>query len=115
MSFRTYTVGVGGERGPKYTKDPADVLDYILNYASEDGTNDGSDSDDGFLQGDTISTSTWSIETGLTEDSESETTKTATVWLSGGTDGDTYKATNTIVTAGGRTKVMAITIKVRAQ
>lgn len=51
--------------------------------------------------GDTISTSTWTLESGITEDSESETTTTTTITISGGTTGKTYKATNAIVTANG--------------
>jgi len=62
------------------------------------------------LGADTISTSTWSCETGITEDSESETTTVATVVLSAGTAGTTYTCTNTIVTAAAATYVDSLYI-----
>ena len=83
-----------------FLKDPAAVLDYQLNWSA-------------WLDGDTISTSTWSAETGITVDSESETTSAATVWLSSGSPGEDYEVTNQIVTDGGRTDERTITIKVR--
>lgn len=62
--------------------------------------------------GDTIVTSTWIIPTGLTKTDESNTTTTATVWLSGGTLGQSYEITNRIVTAQGRTDDRSIQIVV---
>ena len=52
---------------------------------------------------DTISTSTWTLDAGITKDSDSKTDTAATAWVSGGTAGMTYKVVNTIVTAAGRT------------
>ena len=40
------------------------------------------------------------------------TTTTATVWLSGGTADTSYNIVNTIVTAGGRTEERTLTIAV---
>ena len=51
--------------------------------------------------GDTISVSAWSVETGLTVDSESNTSTSATVIISGGTAGKVYKVENDITTANG--------------
>lgn len=62
--------------------------------------------------GDTIVTSTWIVPTGLTKTDESNTTTTATVWLSGGTAGQSYEITNRIVTAQGRTDDRSIQIVV---
>lgn len=96
-------------------KDPDAVLPYSINWASEDGTNDGSSSDTGWLQGDTIATSTWSItgpDSSLTVDSESETTKVATAVLSGGTANSNYTLTNHITTAAGYEDDRSITIQV---
>ena len=59
------------------------------------------------------STSDWTIESGLTEDSDSTTTTKATVWVSGGTAGTTYECVNEIVTASGRTDNRTIYITVR--
>jgi len=72
-----------------FLKDPNAVLEYI---------NDWSD----WLNGDTIATSTWTVPTGITKDSSTNTTTTATIWLSGGTVGENYTAVNHIVTTAGR-------------
>ena len=82
-----------------YSKGTTEVLDFTINWAS-------------LLDSDTISTSTWSVPTGITQDSESETTTTSVIWLSGGTVDTTYNCTCTIVTAGGRTHVRTIAINV---
>ncbi len=61
---------------------------------------------------DTISSSTVTLETGITLDSDTNDTESATMWASGGSDGCTYKATNKIVTAGARTKEAHFYIKI---
>lgn len=82
-----------------YIKSDNEVLDYMINWAT-------------WLGADEISTSTWDVEVGLTEDSETETTTTATVWLSGGVDTTTYLVTNQIVTTGGRTAERSFNITI---
>ena len=71
----------------KFTKDPDSKLNYMINWAS-------------WLDTDTIDSSEWTVTTGLTKVSDSNTTTTATVILSGGTAGTVYEAVNTINTAG---------------
>ena len=83
-----------------FTKDPDETKDFIINWALR-MTRLGSD---------TIDSSSWIAETGITIDSDTNTTTTATVWLSGGTLKAYYLATNTIVTAGGRTLEQSIKI-----
>jgi hypothetical protein len=83
-----------------FDKDPDAVLDYQLDWS------------DWLPDGDTIATSVWSVPVGLTEDSDTNTTTTATVWLSGGTAGTEYQVANTITTADGRTDERTIKIKV---
>jgi len=75
---------------PTITKDPNAVLDYTLDWSD-------------WLEADTIAASTWTVDAGLTKNSDSFTDTTTTVWLSGGTAGQVYEALNRIVTAGGRT------------
>lgn len=72
-------------------KDTADVADYQIDWSA-------------FLGTDTIATSVWTVTeaSGLVVDSSTNTTTTATVWLSGGTAG-VYAVANKITTAGGRT------------
>ena len=81
-------------------KDTADVADYQINWAT-------------FLGADTISTSVWTVPagSGLVVDSSSNTTTTATVWLSGGTAG-VHAIANKIATAGGRTYERSVSLTV---
>lgn len=95
-----------------FTKDPNAVLDYKIDWASG-GANDGSSTDRGWLQSDTISTSTWIVPTGIAKTTDTKTTTTTTIWLSGGTAGTAYEVTNRIVTAGGRTDDRTIRIEVQ--
>lgn len=81
----------------RFLKDPDAVLDYQIDW--ED-----------WLDGDTISSSSWTVADGITEVTDTNTTTTATIWLSGGTDGASYNVVNRIVTAGGRTEDRTITI-----
>ena len=83
-----------------FIKDPNAVLDYQIDWSDWLGSTD------------TISTSAWTVSSGITKASESNTTTTATVWLSGGTAGSNYTAANRIVTAGGRTEDRTIQIRV---
>jgi hypothetical protein len=83
-----------------FIKTSTEVLDYQINWSD-------------WLDGDTISTASWTVSAGLTEGTNSNTTTTSTVWLSGGVDGHSYLATNTIVTASSRTGVRSLNIFVR--
>ena len=84
----------------EFDKDPNATLDYTIDWS------------DWLATGDTISTSTWTVPAGITASSDTETTTTSTVWLTGGTSGRTYLVTNTIVTAGGRTEERSLRIRV---
>lgn len=75
----------------KKFKDPQAVLDYVFDWSD-------------WLGADTITgTPTWAVPSGLTKDSQSNTTTTATAIISGGTAGDDYKIACKITTVGGRT------------
>jgi len=84
-----------------FTKDPDAVLDYTVDWS------------DWLATSEVISTSAWSVGAGITQDSSVKTDTTAIVWLSGGTAGTDYQATNRITTDGGRTDDRTITIMVR--
>lgn len=66
------------------------------------------------LGDDQINESTWELDAGIEEGTggDSFTLQTTVIWLKGGVAGNEYEATNTIVTAGGRTFVRAARIKV---
>lgn len=83
-------------------KDPDEVLDYSIDWS-------------GRLGADTISTSTWTVPDGITKDSDDKSTTTTTLWLSGGTEGETYSFLNRIVTAGGRTMDQTVKLKIKSK
>ncbi|RNL66228.1 hypothetical protein EFK50_00970 [Nocardioides marmoriginsengisoli] len=79
-----------------FTKDPDSKLDYLANWA-------GTGPKGPWLKdGDTIATSEWIVPAGLTKTDEANTDTTATIWLSGGTLGQSYEVVNRITTAQGR-------------
>jgi len=82
---------------PTYTKDPQAKLDFSIDWSD-------------WLGADTIATSTWTVPTGITTVTSSNTTTTATLWLSGGTLGQRYLCTNHVITAGGRQEDQSIVV-----
>lgn len=71
-------------------KDPDAVLDYSMDWSAW------------LITGDSVSASDWIAETGITIDSETVNGDITTVWLSGGTEQQTYTVTNRITTDDGR-------------
>lgn len=78
-------------------KDPAEKLDYGFDWATELGV-------------DTISTSQWTADAGVTLSGSDSTSTSSEIWVEGGTAGSTYRVINTIVTAAGRTYQRTIMI-----
>tara|TARA_R100000734_G_C3282509_1_gene75830 strand:+ start:365 stop:676 length:312 start_codon:yes stop_codon:yes gene_type:complete len=96
------TASTGYERdntGAFIRKDPESVLDYTINWS------------DFLTTGDTISSATYTVDTGLTKDSNSNTTTTTTVTLSGGTAGTVYTVKCVIATAASRTVARRFRVK----
>lgn len=88
-------------------KDPDEHLDYGLDW-SDVMRNDE----------DTIESSDWSVAgaddaLGISPASFDEGAHVTALWLSGGTVGETYLLTNTIVTAGGRVYERTAEITIR--
>jgi len=79
-------------------KDPQAILDYNIDW------------NDWLINGDTISSSSWTLSTGITLQSSSVTDGVTTAWISGGTLGTTYYATNRIDTTQGRREERTITL-----
>ena len=107
-------------------KDPDAVDFYHIVWCSKDGTNDGGASDTGELQGATISTTEWTLDAGITKDSDNKSEVTmrgityavdtvTNILLSSGTAGLDYELLNRITTSDGRTLDKTITIQVREQ
>jgi hypothetical protein len=82
-----------------YKKDPNATLDYTFDWAP-------------YLTpiADTIASATFVFDAALTKVSQSNTTMTATAYMSGGTLGEKHTLTCRIVTAGGRTDDRSITL-----
>lgn len=83
-------------------KDPDELLDYQVDWTDR-------------LAADNIQTSSWVVPAGLTQSLPSFTSKTATIWFSGGTIGQTYKVLNRIVTSGGRTMDQTVGLLIRVR
>lgn len=83
-----------------YLKDPDAVLDYGFNWS------------DWLATDETISTSTWTVPDGITEGSNAKTNIKTSVWLSGGTAGETYDVANKVVTSASRTDERTLSIRV---
>lgn len=87
-------------------KDPDEVLDYKIDWTDRMASND------------TIATSTWTItETDgvLVKGTNSFTDTTTTVWLSAGTDGQTYELNNRITTSLLRTMDQTVRIRIKSR
>lgn len=92
----------------KYIKQPGDTQDYDIDF-------------DDYLtfHSDTGTSHTAVAETGLTLASSQlltangVTNSRVKVWVSGGTDGTTYKVTVTLTTTGGRVKQVEISVRVK--
>jgi len=93
---------------------PNSMLDWGFDWADE-GANDGSDTDSGWLQGDTISDSSWDYsgpDAVLNLGTESNDTTTTGVILSAGTENMVYKVTNHITTSSGLEDDRTIEIRI---
>lgn len=69
-----------------------EVIPITIDYATELGS-------------DEIQSSTWTVPTGSTQLSATTSGKTATLWLTGVTDGAKGVATNTLTSVGGKVLV----------
>ena len=74
----------------RFCKTVAEVLDYKVDWS------------DWLISGETISLSAFTVEAGVTKDSETSDSSSATVWLSGGTVDEDYTIVSKITTSAGR-------------
>lgn len=86
-----------------FLKDPSSILDYQWNWTAW------------LPAGDTISSHTVTVPTGLTLETSSATTTAVTAWISGGTAETECVVTCRIVTTQGRTDERSITLKVTSR
>lgn len=89
-------------------KDPEEKLDYGFDWGSKR-----------LEDGETITTSVWTVESGSVTKAASPVETNAggvtKVWLEGGTLGDTCVITNHIVTSTGREREWSAKLKIKAK
>jgi hypothetical protein len=106
-------------------KHPISVEPYFIVLCDEDGTNTGAATDNGELQGATISSYNVVAPTGITKASDNKSAVTITgvtyaistvitFWLSGGTANTDYTFTWSAVLSDARTLAGSVVIPVRA-
>jgi hypothetical protein len=81
------------------SKDPDEVLDYQISWASR-------------LVDDTIATSVWTVPDGITKNSDEFAPQSTTIWLKGGTAKVNYFIQNRITTVGGRTMDQTVKLNI---
>jgi len=96
---RTIRLLVATTTVQEFAKDPDAILDYSLDWTR-------------WLDGDTISTATWTVPSGLTLDSDDLDGAVATAWVSGGTVGESYDVACEVTTAAGRTVARVLRLEV---
>lgn len=86
-----------------FVKDPQAILDYTFDWGPWLGSTD------------TITISTWVVESPIVSEGggESKTDTTTTLFVSGGVHGNNYDVTNSITTLGGRKTDRSIELRVR--
>ena len=84
-----------------WDKDPQAVLDWAFDWSNWLATSEA-----------IVGTPVITVDSGLTKDSQSNTTTKVTVWLSGGTLATTYKVACRITTNQGRTDERTIGIRI---
>ena len=96
---------------PNMRKDPDAVLEYKFDLKA---LTNGSGTEDYLQDGETISSHTVTVDSGLTKDSDSitDTNTSVTVWLSGGTAGQAYTVLLNFTTSDARTDDKIIVVYV---
>lgn len=83
-------------------KDPSEKLDYSVDWS------------DFLADAETITgTPEWTLPSGITKDSQSNTTTSAVIWLTGGTHGEEYVIACKITTSASRIAERSIKILCR--
>lgn len=94
---------------PWIEKDVAAVLDYSIDWNA--ATTLGGP---WLATGETLSgAAVWTLPTGITKSSQTDTTTLSTVWLAGGTVGTSYTVTCKVVTSAGRTDERSFVVVVK--
>ncbi len=82
-----------------HVKTPAEILDYGWDWSA-------------WLAGDTLASSVWTVDAGLTVVSDGNDATTSSVFVGGGVTGASYVLTNRVTTAGGRTAERTLHLRI---
>lgn len=83
-----------------FNKEPQEVKTFSIDWSD-------------WLGALTITTSTWSVPAGITNDDDSNTTTATLITLSGGTWGATYELSNTITASNGEVETRWIIVRIQ--
>lgn len=90
----------------RFLKDPNATTDWTLDWSAWLNST---------VTGDTIASVLWTVQAGLTKTQQTNTTTTATVWLSGGVLRKVYTITCQITTASGRTELNSFELLIQSK
>jgi hypothetical protein len=112
-------------------KDPDEILDYTVDWTvrlynatelaqynaaiAADPSLAAADPSTVVMPTDTIRTSTFTLPAGIVASSTLNSTRIATVWITGGVELASYDVLNEIVTAGNRTMDQTIKLKIKSK
>lgn len=88
-----------------FSQDPQAFLDYTVDWSQWVETSSAGAVD-------TITTSSWTADPGITQGSSSWTSNSASLFITGGTPGNSYNIYNKIVTSQGRTDLRTINVTI---
>lgn len=83
-----------------FTKEPTEVSTFSIDWSD-------------WLVNLTISSSTWSVPAGITNDNDTNTSTTTLITLSGGTWGETYELANTITASNGEVETRWLLVRIQ--
>ncbi|HMH58988.1 MAG TPA: hypothetical protein VK537_07385 [Galbitalea sp.] len=93
-----------GQNIPVKSQGASEILDYPFDFIAAPAVLNWPDEQ--------ISSSTFTVDSGLTKISDSRTTSNATVWLTGGDPGTTYTVTCTVETTQARTYEQSMLLRI---
>jgi len=83
-----------------FIKGQSSILDFSVDWTQ-------------WLDDDTLSSVVWTVPSGITKHDENNSSYIATIWLSGGTLGQSYDIVCSITTIAGRVDSRTITVIIR--
>jgi hypothetical protein len=86
-----------------FPKDPDERKDYSIQWAAH------------LTGAETIASSVWVVDTGITVATTTTSATATTIWLEGGTSGTNYKVINRITTTSSPARILEKAIQIRVK